>query len=83
MEAAGLTRGRKLLIAVLQRTTETDVAARCCVHQSNVSRWANGTQTPSTEARCALEANYKIPATSWDLQSVSRLGDVVHARKYT
>lgn len=79
----GITRGRRLLVAVLQVTTATDIAARCGVYQQRVSEWASGMRVPSRAARIALEANYRIPYTSWDMPFISGFGDVVHRPKLT
>lgn len=73
----GITRGRKLLIAVLQVTTERDVAARCGVYQQRVSDWSSGVCKPLPAARAALERNYGIPASSWDIPFVTAMGDIL------
>lgn len=78
----GLTRGRKLLIAVLQVTTATDIGARCSVYQQRVSDWASGMQKPCDAARRALERNYRIPYCAWDMPFVTGCGDVVHRTQY-
>jgi hypothetical protein len=82
MEAlTGVTRGRKLLIAVLQVTTAMDVAARCSVYQQRVSDWASGVCKPSAAARAALNRNYGIPENAWDSALISTFGDSVHRRR--
>lgn len=58
---AGMTEGRRALLAVLQRTTAVYVAARCGVSPSRVSRWASGQGRPSARARARLRDNYRIP----------------------
>ncbi len=78
MATTGITRGRRLLIAVLQVTTKTDVAARCSVYQQRVSDWANGVSTPSAAARQMLLANYGIPSEAWDTPLISTFGDNLH-----
>lgn len=82
MAYSGLTRGRRLLVAVLQITTETDIAARCGVYQQRVSDWASGMYTPSPSARRMLERNYRIPYSAWDIPFVTGCGDVVHRTQY-
>lgn len=77
----GISRGRRLLLAVLQVTTEMDVAARCSVYQQRVSDWAGGVCKPSAAARAALHRNYGIPASAWDMPDVSRFGDALHRNR--
>ena len=62
-----MTEGRRLLLALLQRTTARRVAARCSVSASTVSRWAAGATLPNERARRALAgaSSYGIPAESW------------------
>lgn len=61
-----MTRGQRLLLAVLQRTTEREVAARCGVTQQAVSYWLLGTQKPTEARRVRLECLYGIGARAWD-----------------
>jgi transcriptional regulator with XRE-family HTH domain len=61
-----ITRGQRLLLAVLQRTTASEVAARVGVGQPAVSRWASGLKTPSAPRREKLEQLYGIPRGAWD-----------------
>jgi transcriptional regulator with XRE-family HTH domain len=61
-----MTRGRRSLIAVLQRTSAVYVAARCGVTKQAVSAWQQGFAKPSAAARSMLEANYRISRSSWD-----------------
>lgn len=79
----GVTRGRRLLVAVLQVTTATDVGARCGVYQQRVSDWASGIKKPCDAARKQLERNYRIPYSSWDMPYVSGCGDSVHRPRYS
>lgn len=79
----GVSRGRRLLLSVLQRTTATDVAARCGVYQQRVSEWSNGDRAPSHAARILLFANYGIPYNSWEMPFISSMGDALHRPKYT
>lgn len=58
--------GRRLLIAVLQRTTGREVAARCHVHETSVGKWLAGLTTPSVEHRRQLAAMYRIPPSAWE-----------------
>lgn len=74
----GITRGRRLLIAVLQVTTATDIGARCGVYQQRVSDWVSGMRTPSAASRQALERNYRIPCAAWDMPYISSMGDILH-----
>lgn len=61
-----LSRGRRLLIALLQRTTARDVAARCRVYPQRIADWLAGHKVPSEHSRRMLQANYGIPLESWD-----------------
>jgi hypothetical protein len=61
----GWTRGRLLLLAVLQRTTGVAVAARLRVSKVTVCQWANGDRMPSPHHRAELERNYGIPVIAW------------------
>jgi len=63
------TRGRLLLIAVLQRSSGRFVAARCRVTPAAVSRWAGGSRSPTLEARSALALAYGLPVDAWDKPS--------------
>lgn len=63
------SQGRRSLLAVLQRTTAREVAARCRVSPSRVSEWASGLTSPSPDARRALERAYGISVPSWDVRS--------------
>lgn len=60
-----MSRGRRLLIALLQLTAGVNVAARCRVHKQRVSEWAAGHRAPSYRVREVLETNYGIPRESW------------------
>jgi len=60
-----MTRGRRSLIALLQVTTAREVAARCGVDPSCVSKWSSGIKAPGPTSRAKLEANYGIRAGSW------------------
>lgn len=79
----GMSRGRRLLIAVLQRTSATDIAARLDVHRQRVSDWVSGVRSPCPESRQCLESNYGIPVRSWDIQFVSQFGDTVRRSPMT
>jgi transcriptional regulator with XRE-family HTH domain len=63
-----MTRGQRLLLAVLQRTTQACVGARVRVAQPHVSEWLNGERVPSERARGALERAYGIPRAAWDTE---------------
>lgn len=62
-----MSRGRKLLLAVLRVTTATDVGARCNVPWQSVSQWASGQFKPNAASRECLELNYRIPRWSWEV----------------
>lgn len=68
--------GQHLLGAIIQRTRQRDVAARCGVHESRVSEWMSGVTTPSDRARAKLWAVYQIPVAAWD---EARNGPARHA----
>lgn len=70
--ATEVTRGRRLLLAVLQRTTQANVSARVRVPHQHVSAWASGERIPSARARALLEASYGIPRGAWDATSPER-----------
>lgn len=57
--------GRRELLRALQITTEIEVALRCHVTQSAVSRWATGRTKPSIRHRRALAEHLWITA-EWD-----------------
>jgi hypothetical protein len=61
-----MTRGRRSLIAILQRTTAREVAIRCRVSKQAVSNWQHGFKKPSAAARSMLQANYGISPNTWD-----------------
>jgi len=62
---APLIPGRRALVALLQVTTCTEVAARCGVAKSRVSEWASGLTTPSLEPRARLSQIYGISPSAW------------------
>jgi hypothetical protein len=64
--AARTTAGRLALLAVLQRTTAAEVAARCDVTPAAVSKWSSGTSRPVPATRSKLESAYRIRAGAWD-----------------
>lgn len=65
-EHPGPQTARRALLAVLQRTSARNVAARCGVSPQAVSQWASGRTRPSPEARARLETHFAIPASLWD-----------------
>lgn len=73
-----MTRGRRLLLAVLQRTTAAEIAARCGVAPSNVSRWVGGLSTPADVPRARLAGIYGIPCGAWERPAVN-IAAVRHA----
>lgn len=62
-----MSRGRRLLLALLQLTSARNVAARCRVSEPSVSEWASGRYVPSAPARERLERNYGIRIDAWDI----------------
>jgi transcriptional regulator with XRE-family HTH domain len=62
---AAPARARRLLLAVVQRTHQCEVAARCGVHKSQVTRWLIGESLPSPTARMILARCYRIPSDAW------------------
>lgn len=71
--------GRRSLLAVLQCTTAREVAARCGVVSSCVTRWVSGAATPSDVPRALLESIYGISQGAWDKPAV-HLSAVRHRR---
>lgn len=61
-----MTHGRRSLIAVLQRTSAREVAARCGVAPSTVSKWASGYAAPRWRMRVVIQLHYSITPRSWD-----------------
>ncbi len=60
------SRGRELLIAVLQHTTTRALAKRCNLSRQAIGRLACGVATDSFRVRHSLERICGIPMTSWD-----------------
>lgn len=60
-----MTRGRRLLLALLQITTAREVAARCRVTPSCVSKWVSGEKTPGPRARVKIADLYGIAPEAW------------------
>lgn len=67
-----MTPGRRQLLAALQILSETEVALRCGVSQSAVSRWASGLTTPSEKARVALREHVWTVVGPWEHGNSSR-----------
>lgn len=61
-----MTPGRRQLLAALQILSETEIALRCGVSQSAVSRWASGLTTPSKKAREALSEHVWTVVGPWE-----------------
>ena len=57
--------GRRLLLAVLTRTSPLAVAARCRVTRIAVVHWTSGTTAPSQRAAAVLFVSYGIPVDAW------------------
>jgi transcriptional regulator with XRE-family HTH domain len=62
------SRGRRLLVAVIQQTTAREVAARCGVVPSCVSEWLSGDARPNPRAAERLANTYRIPVVAWTVQ---------------
>ena len=63
----GRSVGRRALLAILQTTTQKDVARLLGVAPMTVSRWASGQSTPqSYSLRLALWRRLTIPPPDWD-----------------
>jgi hypothetical protein len=67
-----MTYGQRSLLAVLQRTTAREVAARCDVSPSCVSEWLAGIKRPGVHSRAVLARVYGISAYAWDAAPVHR-----------
>lgn len=65
---AAVTYGRRSLLALLQRTSAREVAARCDVVPSCVSEWASGEAQPSPEAQTRLMVIYGISSYAWTIE---------------
>lgn len=62
------TRGRQMLLVVLQRCSSPEIASRIRFAESCVREWSSGEATPSPAARVRLSQQYGIPLEAW-LQS--------------
>lgn len=60
-----MSEARIMLVKALQRITAKEVALRCGVSTSQVSRWVSGEQKPSKDVRLKLEIDMKIPKDLW------------------
>lgn len=58
--------GQQALRLIVRTTPEREIARRCRVDQSNVSRWLNGASLPVFASRCAVEIAYGIDLHAWD-----------------
>lgn len=65
------SRGRWLLLQVLQLTTAVEVAARLRVSDYAVTKWACGLSLPNDHHREILATIYRIPRASWDEQRLN------------
>lgn len=59
------TAGRRALLALLQGTTQVEVALAIGVSRTSVSWWSSGKTRPSRRARRALSAVYGIAPEAW------------------
>jgi len=69
-----MTQGRLSLLAVLQRTTAREVAARCQVSPTRVSEWASGLCLPALASRERLARIYGIRVEAWRVAPVASFG---------
>lgn len=60
-----VTLGQRSLIAILQRTSAREIAARCHVQPSTVSKWASGYCRPQQRTRLILHMYYNITPHTW------------------
>ena len=60
---------RRSLLAILQRTSAREVAARCGVTPATVSAWVSGLARPRWRTRLVLRAAYGITPSTWDTQA--------------
>lgn len=67
------SRGRRLLLAVVQVTSSREVAARAGVVKSCVSEWLSGEARPCRRAAERLEQSYGIRVEAWSAPPPSRL----------
>lgn len=49
----------------LWSTTRREIAETCRVSVTAVSKWLNGTATPTVELQAALERHFHIPSSWW------------------
>jgi hypothetical protein len=66
-----MTRGQRLLLAVLQRTASDEIGARCFVSGRTVRSWVVGERNPTDEHRKKLESLYGIPSGAWGASTAS------------
>lgn len=68
-DAAGRvsTRGRRMLLELLEGTTQADLARQCRVRQRTISKLAAVGTTDSYATRRALE-RVGIPMAAWDVE---------------
>lgn len=55
---------RRMLIAILQRTSAREMALRLGVSESRVSRWLQG-EEPCAAIRVKLAQIYRVPLQAW------------------
>jgi transcriptional regulator with XRE-family HTH domain len=63
-----MTEGRRQLLAALQILSETEIALRCGVSQSAVSRWASGETIPSKRAQEMLREHVWTVVGPWETE---------------
>lgn len=60
------SRGRTLLLTLLQNVTEASIAQKVGRTAAGVSAWATGLCLPGYGPRVILEREYSIPGSAWD-----------------
>lgn len=64
-----MTRGRRILLSLLQRISGREVAVRCRVSRASVSHWASGKKRPNMDHRRAIQQQFGLSIKSWNESS--------------
>jgi transcriptional regulator with XRE-family HTH domain len=59
------TVGSELLLSIMNRRTQSEVAEELGVRQSIVSRWISGQEKPGPKARANMQVVLGIPSEAW------------------